>query len=226
MSYTLSPPSHFSIFTTHPTIPPLSPIKSIASRPFQQISCDLITDLPVSSGFDSLMVVVDHGLTKGVILCPTKKSVTAEGIASLFFHKVFLRFGLFDKVISDRGPQFASAFARELGKLLHYDLSLSTAYHPQSDGETERVNQEIETYLRIFCGNNPASWSESISHAEFAQNHRPHSVTSQSPFYLMMGYEPRALPSVIADTTIPAVETRLKTLSAARNEALAAHELA
>ena len=115
---------------TNPTVPPLSPIKSIASRPFQQISCDLITNLPISSGFDSLLVVVDHGLTKGVILCPIKKSVTAEGIASLFFHKVFLRFGLFDKVISDRGPQFASSFARELGKLLHYDLFLSTAYHP------------------------------------------------------------------------------------------------
>ena len=211
---------------THPTIPPLSPIKSLASHPFQQISCDLITDLPVSSGFDSLLVVVDHGLTKGVILCPTKKSVIAEGIASLFFHKVFLRFGLFDKVISDRGPQFASSFARELGKLLHYNLSLSTAYHPQSDSETERVNQEVETYLCIFCGNNPTSWSKSISHAEFAHNHRPHSVTNQFPFYLMMGYEPRALPSVISDTSIPAVESRLKALSAARNEALAAHELA
>ena len=86
---------------THPTVPPLSPIKSLASCPFQQISCDLITDLPISSGFDSLLVVVDHGLTKGVILCPTKKSITAEGIASLFFHKVFLCFRLFDKVISD-----------------------------------------------------------------------------------------------------------------------------
>ena len=170
--------------------------------------------------------MVDHGLTKGVILYPTKKSITADGIASLFFHKVFLRFGLFDKVISDQGPQFASTFARELRKLLHYDLSLSTAYHLQSDGETERVNQEIETYLWIFCGNNPASWSESISHAEFAHNHHPHSVTNQSPFYLMMGYEPHALPLVIADTSIPAVESRLKTLSTTRNEALAAHELA
>ena len=86
---------------THPTIPPLSPIKSLASHPFQQISCDLITDLPISLDFDSLLVVVDHGLTKGVILCPTKKSITAEGIAFLFFHKAFLHFGLFDKVISD-----------------------------------------------------------------------------------------------------------------------------
>ena len=91
--------------------------------------------------------MVDHGLSKEVILCPTKKTVTAEGIASLFFHKVFLRFGLYTKIISDRGPQFASKFAKELGKILQYDLALSTAYHPQTDGETERVNQEIETYL-------------------------------------------------------------------------------
>ena len=211
---------------THPTVPPLTPIRSTSTRPFQQLSCDLITDLPPSNGFDSLLIVVDHGLTKGVILCPTKKTITAEGVANLFFHKVFLCFGLYDKIISDRGPQFASAFAKELGKLLNYDLSLSTAYHPQSDGETERVNQEIETYLQIFCGNNPTSWTDSITLAEFTHNHRPHSVTSQSPFFLMMGYEPHALPSIIQSSAIPAVETRLKNLTAARNEALAAHELA
>ena len=121
----------------HPTIPPLTPIRSTSTRPFQQISCDLITDLPLSEGFNSLLVVVDHDLTKGVILCPTKKTITVEGVTNLFFHKVFLRFGLYDKIISDRGPQFASAFAKELEKLLNYDLFLSTAYHPQSDGETE-----------------------------------------------------------------------------------------
>ena len=118
---------------------------SVNSKGVIRFTTTLITNLPISSGFDSLLVMGDHGLTKGVILCPTKKSITAEGIASLFFHKVFLRFGLFDKVISDRGPQFTSSFAQELGKLLHYDLSLSTAYHPQSDGETEQVNQEVET---------------------------------------------------------------------------------
>ena len=60
-------------------------------------------------------------LTKGVILCPTKKTITAEGITNRFFHKVFLHFSLYDKIISDRGPQFASAFAKELGRLLNYD---------------------------------------------------------------------------------------------------------
>ena len=99
-------------------------------------------------------------------------------------------------------------------------------YHPQSDGETEQVNQEIKTYLRIFCGNNPITWSEKISHAEFAHNLCPHSVTNQLPFSLMMGYEPHALPMVLPETQLPAVETHLQQLSAACDEALAAHKLA
>jgi hypothetical protein len=122
---------------THPSAAPLNPIPSSASRPFAQLSVDLITDLPESNGFDSVMVVVDHGLMKGVILCPCNKTNTAEGVAKLFFSKVFKRFGLYDKIISDRGPQFASKFAKELGKLLDYEVSLSTAYHPQTDGQTE-----------------------------------------------------------------------------------------
>ena len=94
-------------------------------------------DLLPSACFGSLLVMVDHGLTKVVILCPIKKTISAERVATLFFHKVFLHFGLYDKVISDRGPQFTSAFAKKLGKLLNYNLFLSTAYHSQSDGETE-----------------------------------------------------------------------------------------
>ena len=97
-----------------------------------------------SNRFDSLLVVVDHGLTKGVILCPTKKSITAEGVATIIFKKLYTQFGLFNKIISDRGPQFAAKFQKELARILGYELALSLAYHPQTNGETERVNQEIE----------------------------------------------------------------------------------
>ena len=211
---------------THPSTPPLAPIPSSSSLPFCQLSCNLITDLPVSAGFDSLLVMVDHSLSKGVILCPTKKNVTTEGIAYLFFHKVFLCFSLYTKIISDRGPQFASKFAKELSRILQYDLSLSTAYHPQTDGETEHVNQEIKTYLRIFCGNQPSTWADSVTHAKFAHNHRPHSVAGKSPFFLMMGYEPIAFPTILPSSSVPAVEICFKELTAMRNEALAAHELA
>ena len=98
-------------------------------------------DILLSSGFDSLLVVVDHGLTKGVILCPTKKSITAEGIAFLFFHKVFLRFGLFDKVISDCGPQFASAFAHKFKNsyTMTYPFPPPTTRNP-----TVKLNESIK----------------------------------------------------------------------------------
>ena len=94
----------------HPTCPPLSSIPFPSLLPFQQLSVDLITDLPLSSGHDSLMVVVDHGLTKGVILAPCFKNINAAGIAQLFLFYVFKCFGLHDSLISNRGPQFASAF--------------------------------------------------------------------------------------------------------------------
>ena len=85
----------------HPTTPPLVPIPSSATRPFQQVSYDLITNLPPSSGFDSILVVVDHGLTKGVIFSPTTKTASALDIAKLFYNRVYSRFGLYDKIISD-----------------------------------------------------------------------------------------------------------------------------
>ena len=96
--------------------------KSTVTLPFKQLSVDLITDLPPSAGFDSVMVMVDHGLTKGVILTPCQKTIDGAGIAQLFFDFVFKRFGLHNTLISDRGPQFASAFARELAHLLNYDI--------------------------------------------------------------------------------------------------------
>jgi hypothetical protein len=210
---------------THPVTPPLNPIKSTTTLPFKQLSVDLVTDLPLSAGHDSLMVVVDHGLTKGVILVPCSKTIDANGIAQLFFEFVFKRFGLHDTLISDRGPQFASAFARELARILHYDVRLSTAYHPQTDGQTERANQEIETYLRIFCANKPHDWSKFLTSAEFVHNSVPHSSTKTSPFSLILGYEPRAYPS-LGKTFIPALEGRLSSLETARKEALAAHESA
>ena len=122
---------------THPTVPVLSPLPSSCMRPFQQLSVDLIMDLPLSSGFDSLMVMIDHGLSKEVILTLCNKTIDTKGVAELFFKNVFLHFSLHDHLISDRGPQFASTFAHELVHILGYDLKLSTAYHPQTNGETE-----------------------------------------------------------------------------------------
>jgi hypothetical protein len=127
---------------------------------------------------------------KGVILSPCKKTITSEGIAQVFFKTVFLRFGLYDKIISDRGPQFASKFTKELGKLLDYEVTLSTAYHPQTDGQTECLNQELETYLHIYCCSASLDLVKHLPMAEFVHNHRKHNSRNTSPLFLMIGYEP------------------------------------
>ena len=210
---------------THPVRPPLNPIPSSLLLPFKQILVDLVTDLPEVRGKNSILVVVDHGLMKGVIIIPCSKTIDAMEVAKLFFSHVFKRFSLHDSLISDRGPQFASAFARELARLLQYDVKLSTAYHPQTDGQTERTNQEIETYLRIFCANNPKSWLDLLPTAEFQHNSAPHHSTKMFPFNLMLGYEPRAYPP-LGKTFLPTLENRLLSLLEARKEALATHETA
>ncbi|GBE77221.1 Transposon Tf2-6 polyprotein [Sparassis crispa] len=212
---------------THPTRIPLEPIPADPhALPFSCCTTDFITDLPISNGFDSIMVVVDHDLTKGVILTPCLKTITAEGTAKIFHDKVYSRFGLPDRIISDRGPQYASKVFQELNRLLQIRSSMSTAYHPQTDGETERVNQELEIYLRLYCGNNPETWADRLPDLEFCHNTREHSARKMSPFRIMMGYEPRGLPSVFPSTNIPSVESRLDMLQKIRLEALAMHELA
>jgi transposase InsO family protein len=109
---------------------------------------DLMTDLPpTDDGYDTLLVIVDHGLSKGIILVPTTKTVNSTGIAELLQDNVFKRYGIPDTLISDRDPRFASVVFQEWLKILGIKSNMSTAYHPQSDGATERVMQEIQAYL-------------------------------------------------------------------------------
>ena len=133
---------------------------------------NLITDLPQSKGFNLILVIVNQGLTKGVVLAPCNKMITAEGTVKLLLGNLYKRFGLPDKIISDRGPQFASHSFRELTKLLEITLSLTMAYHPQSDGATEHTNQEIEAYLSIYCLSHPEDWPLALHTLEFTHNNQ------------------------------------------------------
>ena len=135
---------------------PLEGAKS--TQPFASCSIDLITDLPPVDGCNSILVVVDRGNTKGAILIPTTKTLTQEGAGQLLLDNLYKRFGLPDEMLSDRGPQFAAMAFRELLKLLGIKSNLTTAYHPQTDGATEQVNQEIEAYLSIYCSAHPTEW--------------------------------------------------------------------
>ena len=210
---------------THPMIPRLSPLAVENPLRFSSISVNLIMGLPDSHSFDSVMVMVDYGLMKGVIYCPCTKNINTAGVTQLFFTHVFPWFSLHSKVISDRGPQFASAFTQELACLLQYNVTLSTTYHPQTNWELEWVNQELETYLRLFTSNKPEEWLTLLPMAEFAHNSTTHSITQRTPFSLMIGYKPWAYPP-LGKTFLPNLESQLLDLSAAQDDAQATHKVA
>jgi len=113
------------------------------------ISADFITKLPIAQGYNSILVVVDR-LTKMVHFIPTTEKTSAEKLARLFRDNVWKLHGLPKSIISDKGPQFAAGLIKELNQILGIKSKMSTTFHPQTDGQMERVNQELEQYLRMF----------------------------------------------------------------------------
>ena len=145
-------------------------------------------------------------------------------MSQLYINNVYSCFRLPDKMISDCGPQFDSQFWKELCNALQIRHAMSTAFHPQTNSGTEQVNREIQTYLSIFCINNPNSWAQALKKAEFVYNNRPHADRSQSPFELWYGLAPKAIPEAFEYHDYPKTEERLQQLTQWRNDALLAHE--
>ncbi len=121
----------------------------------------------------------------------TVTTVTTAGAANLYLQNIWKLHGLPWKVVSDRRPQFIATFMKELYRLLGIEATTSTAYHPQTDGQTERVNQELEQYLRLFVGERRDDWYTLLPLAEFSYNNHIHSSTQQTPFLLDTGRHPR-----------------------------------
>lgn len=161
---------------------------------------------------------------KGVIIIPCMEKVNATRTATMYHQNMFRWFGLLDKFLSDRGPQFDSNFLKDLWKLTGVERQLSTAYHPQTDGETERMNCKIEAYLRIFCSNHPHDWSEYITNMEFAFNNQEHSVTKHSLFFLMYGSYLKGLPTSYAHSRVSLVNEWLWIREKAHEKAQSALE--
>jgi len=116
---------------------------SIPEKPWMHILVDFITKLPLAQGYDSILVVVDQ-LTKMVHFIPTTEKTSVEELARLFRDNMWKLHGLPESIISDRGPQFVAGLMRELNQMLGIESKMSMAFHPQTDGQTERVNQELE----------------------------------------------------------------------------------
>jgi hypothetical protein len=198
---------------------PLSPITPVREAlPFQTITLDFIVKLPISNGYDSILTITDHDCSKAAIFILCNETISAEGVAELYLRYVFPRYGLPAKIISDRDPRFTSKFMKELFRLIGATANTSTAYHPRTDGQSERSNQFLGQFLRPWVNAQQDNWEPYLPIAEFAHNSWCNETTRQTPFSILMGYEPRAN---ISDepTSIPMLELRREVWKRAREDA-------
>ncbi|SOV03194.1 uncharacterized protein UDID_18348 [Ustilago sp. UG-2017a] len=173
-------------------IPPYNHLKSlpVPPHPWSSISMDLIEQLPPSSNFMAILVVVNR-LTKMAIFVPTTNELDAPELAKLFLRHVYSKHGLPTSIVSDRGSEFTSHFWRSLSTLLGIETHFSSAYHPQSDGQTECINQVLEQFLRGYSNHLQTDWSDLLPLAKFSYNNAEHASTQLAPFFANYGYHPR-----------------------------------
>jgi len=163
---------------------------AIPEKPWSHISADFITKLPLAQGYNTILVVCDR-FSKMAHFITTTKKTSAEGLAKLFWDQVWKLHGLPESIVSDRGVQFAIGMMKKLNSLLGIQTKLSIAYHLQTDRQTERVNQKLEQYLRVFIDHRQEQWPDWLGTAKFAYNNKIHAATKVSPFKANYGQDPR-----------------------------------
>jgi transposase InsO family protein len=167
------------------------------SQPWKSIAWDFVVKLPLSREpvtgveYDSILVITDR-LTKYAYMLPFKEKCTAEDLAYTYLRIVVANHGTPDEIISDRDKLFTSKFWTTLIALLGTKHKMSTAFHPQTDGQTERLNQTMEAYLRCYVNYKQTNWVELLPLAQFAYNSAVTETTKVSPFYANYGYDPEA----------------------------------
>ena len=188
----------------------------VEQGPFQYVSMDLITDLPPSNKYDSILTIVDQGCSKAAKFIPCHKTIDGQGIARLYLRHVFPLFGIPKRIISDRDPRFTSHFSTAVCKATGIQQNLSTAFHPRTDGQTERMNLWVENYLKEFVNARQNDWSMWLPMAEFSHNSWKHEHTNRTPHELIMGINPTAS-ITIPDDSIPTAHDRLTELQTIRS---------
>ena len=187
---------------------------AIPEAKWQEVSVDFVTDLsPTSSGEDSIMTVVDRA-TKMVHLIPCKKTTSASETARLYWQHVVKLHGVPRAIHTDRGAQFIGRWWREIWTLLGTKLRYGTAYHPQSQGQVERMNAVVSQTLRCLMSDvsNLTKWVEFLPNVEMVVNSLPNRSTGYSPFFLMYGYHPVLPIQLLKGDEITNVETVTKYL--------------
>jgi hypothetical protein len=176
----------------HVKLPGLLQPLPVPNRAWSVVCMDFIEGLPKSQSFNAILVVVDK-LTKYAHFLPLAHPFTALTVAQLYFHNIYKLHGLPVPIISDRDRVFTSTLWKELFKLADVQLQMSSSYHPQTDGQTERLNQCLEAFLRCDVHACPKDWSKWISLAEYWYNTTYHSVLGISLFEALYGHPPRHL---------------------------------
>ncbi len=177
----------------------------VPNRPWSHLGVDFVTDLPPSEGKTCILVMVDR-FSKSCRLLPFKGLPTALEMAELLFNHVFRYYGIPEDIVSDRGPQFISRVWKAFFQLLGVTVSLSSGYHPESNGQTERKIQEVGRFLRTFCHGHQNSWNQFLGWAEYAQNSLRQPSTGLTPFQCVLGFQPPLFPWSGEPSDVPAVD--------------------
>src|SRR5258708_10750105 len=183
---------------------------------------DLITGLPPVRGHDAILTIVDHGCSRSAIFLPCSTTITGVGITQLYLEHVYRWFRLPTKLITDRDPRFTSHFGKVLTMRLGIQQNLSTAFHPQTDGLSERKNQWVEQYLRIVTSSHPEDWSVWLAIATAVHNNRRNTTTGLSPNQILLGYETTLIPSSFTETNNQTALERTERMAQSRDQAIEA----
>jgi transposase InsO family protein len=171
----------------------------IPSKVWADISVDFIEALPKVHGKSVILTVVDK-FSKYTHFIPLGHPYTTASVARAFFNDIVRLHGLPDSIVSDRNPVFTGHVWHDLFKLSGVTLKMSTAFHPQTDGQSESVNKTISTYLRCITGDRPRSWLDWLPWDEFCYNSSYHSALKATPFKVVYGCDPPSIPTYQIDT--------------------------
>ena len=150
---------------------------------------DFIEQLPLSSGFTAILVVVDH-LSKQGIFIPTIDTINSEELALLFIMHVYSKHGIPNHTTSDCGTKFVSHFSHTLGKALNMCLHFMLGYHLQGNCQTKQTNQTLKQYICMYCNYQQSDWPTLLPLAEFTYNNTPSTTTGMTLFFTNKGYHP------------------------------------